>query len=90
MIRAVTDPNISKEGEPSGPLDALSYFDPGLLKAGLEKRFEGADTADFMREVYTGRPLQIVKGRLNHALRLSLQSLVRMSLRRNGSLISGH
>lgn len=51
LIRAVTDPNISKRVNYQAQ-DALSYFDPGLLKAGLDKRFEGVDTANFLGDIY--------------------------------------
>lgn len=43
LIKAVTDPNISKRVNYQAQ-DALSYFDPTLLRAALDKRFEGVDT----------------------------------------------
>ncbi len=52
LIRAVTDPNISKRVNYQAQ-DALSYFDPELLRAELDKRFEGVDTAsNYLGELY--------------------------------------
>jgi len=52
LIRAVTDPNISKRVNYQAQ-DALAYFNPELLKAELEKRFEGIDTgANFLGVIY--------------------------------------
>jgi hypothetical protein len=52
LIRAVTDPNISKRVNYQAR-DALSYFDPVLLKNELQKRFEGVDTAgNFLGVIY--------------------------------------
>ncbi len=51
LIKAVTDPNISKRVNYQA-IDALSYFDKELLMNELEKRFEGVDTANYMGEIY--------------------------------------
>lgn len=51
LIRAVTDPNISKRVNYQAQ-DALSYFDPQLLMAELDKSFKGVDTANFLGEIY--------------------------------------
>lgn len=53
LIRAVTDPNVSKRVNYQAQ-DALSYFDPELLKTELEKRFKGVDTAgNFLGVIYS-------------------------------------
>jgi hypothetical protein len=51
LIKAVTDPNVSKRVNYQA-LDALSYFDRELLLSELDKRFAGVDTSNYMGEIY--------------------------------------
>ncbi|MCU0377563.1 MAG: HEAT repeat domain-containing protein [Bacteroidales bacterium] len=51
LIRAVTDPNISKRVSYQAS-DALAYFDKDLLVNELEKQFAGIDTANYLGEIY--------------------------------------
>jgi len=51
LIKAVTDPNISKRVSYQAT-DALAYFDRDLLISGLDKRFEGMDTANYFGDIY--------------------------------------
>ncbi len=51
LIRAVTDPNISKRVSYQAS-DALSYFEKELLISELKNRFAGIDTANYFGEIY--------------------------------------
>jgi hypothetical protein len=51
LIRAVTDPNISKRVSYQAS-DALSYFEKELLIRELKNRFAGTDTANYFGEIY--------------------------------------
>jgi hypothetical protein len=60
LIRAVTDPNISKRVNYQAQ-DALSYFDRDLLLAELDKRFKGVDTANYLGTIYRQTAVSIEK-----------------------------
>ncbi|HUW91803.1 MAG TPA: HEAT repeat domain-containing protein [Bacteroidales bacterium] len=51
LIKAVTDPNISKRVNYQAE-EALSYFDRDLLLSELNKRFSGVDTANHLGTIY--------------------------------------
>jgi hypothetical protein len=51
LIKAVTDPNISKRVNYQAS-DALAYFDKDILSAELVKRFQGVDTANYLGQIY--------------------------------------
>lgn len=51
LIKAVTDPNISKRVNYQAQ-DALAYFDKNLLMAELDKRFKDVDTGNYLGVIY--------------------------------------
>lgn len=51
LIRAVTDPNISKRVNYQAA-DALAYFDSALLMQELDRRFADLDTANYLGSIY--------------------------------------
>ena len=51
LIKAVTDPNISKRVNYQAT-DALAYFDRDLLVAELDRRFAGVDTSNYFGEIF--------------------------------------
>ncbi len=60
LIRAVTDPNISKRVNYQAA-DALAYFDRELLMRELDKRFAGHDTSNYLGTIYRQTAANIEK-----------------------------
>lgn len=61
LIKAVTDPNISKRVNYQAA-DALAYFDGELLVKELNKRFSGIDTSNYLGQIYDKTLAAIKKG----------------------------
>jgi hypothetical protein len=51
LIKAVTDPNISKRVNYQAT-DALAYFDRSLLLEELDRQFAGSDTSNYFGQIY--------------------------------------